>query len=130
MVWHIFDIGSGKYKFDRKTLNSFIEESRNRQPRSEPAGIPDGADRADPWNDREMQCIFEEVMSLYQDYQVCQSVELLLKLKVRLEEFSLRYGSHVLAAEVLNINSCLPYEHRIPGAGLKPRELTTESDYP
>ena len=128
MVWHIFDIGSGRYKFDRTTLNSFIEESRNRQPRSESAGVPVAS--ADPWNDREMQCIFEEVMSLYQDYTVCQSVELLLKLKCRLEEFSIRYGSHVLAAEVLNINRCLPYEHRVPGPGMNPGELTAAADNP
>ena len=117
MVRHICDIGSGRYQFDKATLDSFIEESRHRRP-AKPAGTQD-AERLAGVSDKEMHCIFEEVMSLYHDYMKCQSVEKLLRLKGRLEEFSIRYSSHVLAAEVLNINSCLPYAQRISCAGKK-----------
>jgi len=110
MQRHIFGIGSGTYQFDRATLDSFIEEARNR---STGAQAGESCTAALTPSEQETQSVFEEIMSLYQDYQRCGSLELLLKLKGRLEEFSIRYHSHVLAAEVLNINSCLPYEQRI-----------------
>jgi len=117
MARNIFEIGSGKYQFDQKTFNSFLEESRNRPPACGAAEVPGAGQSGGAVNDLEMQGIFEEVMALYHDYMNCQNVEVLLRLKSRLQEFSLRYRSHVLAEEVLNINSCLPYEHRVPGAG-------------
>lgn len=112
MQRHIFGIGSGKYRFDRQTLDSFLEESKSRTqvPVTEAKGGGWGSESP---NDLETQRVFDEIMSLYHDYQRCQHLDLLLKLKHRLEEFSIRYQSHVLAAEVLNINSCLPYEQRI-----------------
>jgi hypothetical protein len=109
----IFDIGSGKYRFDKKTLNQFIEEARTRESASVPGGGAATAGGTGASTDREIQGIFEEVTSLYGDYVRCQSMDLLVKLKCRLEDFSIRYNSHVLAAEVLQINSCLPYEHRV-----------------
>ena len=78
---------------------------------------------ADAWgrpNDQEITSISEEVLSLYQDYQRCQNIEVLVKLKCRLQDVSVRYKSHVLAEEVLSINSCLPYELRILSSSLLP----------
>ena len=111
----LFDIGSGKYFFDKKTLDSFIEEAKNRTPYREicDTGLMHADDGVAEPNEMEMQTIFEEVMLLYQDYLQVQSVDLLLRLKCRLEEFSIRYQSHVLAEEVIHINSCLPYENRM-----------------
>jgi hypothetical protein len=117
MVRHIYGIGSGRYSFDKFTFNSFIAESRNRPLTRGQGAAPEAGEGAAEPGDLDAERIFEEVMSLYHDYARCQSVELLLKLKCRLQEFSIRYNSHVLAAEVLNINSCLPYEQRIPPSG-------------
>lgn len=117
MERRIFEIGRGRYKFDKKTLGAFIEESRNRSPEGErpnPGDVPAAADRVDEPGDQELQRVIEEVTALYHDYLRGESVDLLIKLKCRLEEVSTRYQSHVLAAEVLNINSCLPYERRVP----------------
>ena len=127
MVRHIYDIGSGRYKFDKATLDSFIEESRNRPPLPESAGAS-GANPLAGMGEQEMQGIFAEVMALYHDYQKFERVDLLLRLKCRLEEFSIRYKSHVLATEVLNINSCLPYEQRISCSGKLLQEPGQEED--
>jgi hypothetical protein len=120
MVRHICDIGRGRYIFDKSTLNSFMEEARNQPTPGDHPGITEIAHRANGPDDDEMLGIFEEVMALYRDYTRFQSVDLLVKLKCRLEQVSIRYHSHVLAAEVLNINSCLPYEHRIPAQPHEP----------
>jgi hypothetical protein len=128
MARHILDIGSGRYTFDRKTLSAFIDEARNR-PSLTYAGTSgvQTAPEQDPCDGRdeqEMQRMFDEVMSLYLNYLRCQKVEMLVRLKDRLVEYSIQYQSHVLAEEVLNINSCLPYEHRIslPQSRLKQEE--------
>jgi hypothetical protein len=110
MEKNIFDIGSGRYTFDTTTLNSFIEEAKNR---TSEFGAPDAAGTSDVPSEVEIERILAEVVSLYQDYLQCQRVELLVRLKCRLEEVSIRFNSHVLAEEVLTINSCLPYEQRI-----------------
>lgn len=128
MVKNIFDIGSGRYQFDKKTLNSFLEESRNRPLPPEAAEDPGAGRAAGQLSDREQQGFFEEVMALYHDYMICQNVEVLLRLKLKLEEFSVRCNSHVLAAEVLNINSCLPYELRLRGTGTLPGKNRDEPD--
>jgi len=112
MQRHIFGIGCGRYEFDKRTLDSFIEEARSRSLAGGPAEAPGAADGCAP-SDREAQAVFDEIMKLYRDYNMCQSIESLVTLKCRLEEYSLRYHSHVLAEEVLSINSCLPYEERI-----------------
>jgi hypothetical protein len=118
MVRDIWDIGSGRYLFDRQTLHSFLEEAKNRPSLgcSENADTVHGAsdhDELDELDEQEMQRMFDEVMSLYLGYLRCQKVEMLVRLKDRLEQYSIQYHSHVLAEEVLNINSCLPYEHRV-----------------
>jgi hypothetical protein len=107
---NIFDIGSGRYTFDTNTLDSFIEEAKNRTTES---GPPEAAGTINVLSEMEIDSILAEVVSLYQDYMQCQRVELLVRLKCRLEEVSIRFNSHVLAEEVLTINSCLPYEQRI-----------------
>lgn len=121
MERNIFDIGSGKYIFDAKTLESFIEEAKNRSHGAGENGLPESFDPAEVPSDWEMQCVFDEVMALYHDFMLCQSVELLVRLKCRLEEVSIRYKSHILAEEVLTINSCLPYEQRIFNGSKVPR---------
>jgi hypothetical protein len=115
MIRRILEIGRGRYKFNNKTLDDFIEESRHRRLAGgrQDAGFPSTPDSAGEPDDRELPQVFEEVMTLYHDYQQCESIELLVKLKFRLQEVSIRYQSHVLASEVLNINSCLPYERRV-----------------
>jgi len=110
MEKNIFDIGSGRYTFDSNTLDSFIEEAKNRGCEFD---LLDAAGTADVPNQLEIERIFAEVRSLYQEYMQCQRVEPLVRLKCRLEEVSIRFNSHVLAEEVLTINSCLPYELRI-----------------
>jgi hypothetical protein len=122
MVRHICDIGRGRYIFDKSTLNSFLEEARNQPTPGDPPGFTDAARRTDGQDDDEILGVFEEVMALYRDYMRFQSVDLLVKLKCRLEQVSVRYQSHVLAAEVLTINSCLPYELRIPAQYNEPDE--------
>lgn len=112
MQRHIFGIGCGRYEFNKQTLDSFIEEARSRSLAGRLAEATGQADGCTP-SDREAQAVFDEIMKLYRDYNMCQSVESLVILKCRLEEYSLRYNSHVLAGEVLSINSCLPYEERI-----------------
>lgn len=118
MVRHICDIGRGRYIFDKSTLNSFREEAKAQPTPGDPPEFTDAPVANGP--DDEMLVIFEEVMALYHNYMRCQSVDLLVKLKCRLEQVSIRYNSHVLAAEVLNINSCLPYELRIPAQPKEP----------
>jgi hypothetical protein len=110
MEKNIFDIGSGRYTFDTNTLDSFIEEAKNRLSEFD---LPDAAGTTDVPGQVEIERIIAEVLSLYQEYMECQRVEPLVQLKCRLEEVSIRFNSHVLAEEVLTINSCLPYEQRI-----------------
>lgn len=116
MERQIFEIGRGKYKFNKRALNAFIEESKLRESALDRngSGTTAAASYAGEANDKELQCILDEVMALYRDYMRSESVDLLVLLKCRLEEVSTRYQSHVLAGEVLNIISCLPYERRVP----------------
>jgi len=129
METRIFEIGRGRYSISRSLLGSFLMESKKRVSEGEPHDGPFRAagDRAGEPCDRELRRIFEEVMELYDDYMRFESVDLLLRLKCRLQEVSVRYSSHVLASEVLAINSCLPYESRIPrvrvASGGKAEEL-------
>ncbi len=57
-----------------------------------------------------------EVMQLYNEYARTENLDVLVRLKDKLEQVSLRYKSVALAEEVLNINSCLPYERRVPSS--------------
>jgi hypothetical protein len=113
MQRNLFGIGNGRYEFNRQTLDNFIEEARKRASLHSEGNDPVDAVNAPVCGDWETRYVYEEILGMYREYQKCQSLDLLVRLKCRLQEISVRYGSHVLAAEVLNINSCLPYEKRI-----------------
>lgn len=91
MEKYIFDIGRTKYKINTDAFAVLIEEGH-----------------------REIERTFDEVMQLYREYARTGSADVLVSLKCRLEEVSSMYGSVALAEEVLHINSCLPYERRVP----------------
>ena len=90
MQKYIFDIGRAKYQLNTEAFSP----------------LRDGGNEVDE--------VFEEVMQLYREYARTGSMDVLVSLKCRLEEVSLRYRSMALAEEVLAINSCLPYERRVP----------------
>lgn len=114
MVRSILDIGNAKYKIDRLALCRFREEARR--------NVDAGADerKAEPHAstsiEETLDCVFMEVMQLYNEYAHTESLDVLVRLKDKLEQVSLRYKSVALAEEVLNINSCLPYERRVPSS--------------
>ena len=116
----ILDIGNARYKINRKALCQLMEQVKRNAATGAPdacRGAKEGACNADEEKicaDESLECIFTEVMLLYNEYARCESMDALIRLKCKLEEVSLRYRSLVLAEEVLNINSCLPYERRIP----------------
>ncbi|WP_129126390.1 hypothetical protein [Geomonas oryzae] len=115
MVRSILDIGNAKYKIDRLALCRFREEAR----RNADAGADER--KAEPCDARpsieeSLDCVFMEVMQLYNEYARTESLDVLVRLKDKLEQVSLRYKSVALAEEVLNINSCLPYERRVPSS--------------
>lgn len=116
MEKQIFDIGRGKYVFDMQTLHYFIEEANSRGQHDGSWCATRGYEVAvdESPTEEEMNSVFDEIMSLYREYLHCQNLEVLVKLKARLQDYSVRYQSLVLAEEVLNINSCLPYELRVP----------------
>lgn len=95
MVRSILDIGNARYRIDRNALRRFIAQAQ------------------DSVAEESLDAIFSEVMGLYGEYAVTGKLEVLMKLKCKLEQVSLRYKSLELAEEVLNINSCLPYEWRV-----------------
>ena len=127
----ILDIGCAKYQIDRNALFRFMEEAAgNREnPRcGSEAGESDAA--ANLCADRAVEGIFWEVLELYNEYNETSSLDTLLQLKCRLEEASLRYRSLPLAEEVLSINSCLPYERRIPcGSMVRSVPSNDEGEY-
>lgn len=114
MVRSILDIGNAKYKIDRLALCRFREEAR----RNADAGADER--KAEPHLgtsiEESLDCVFMEVMQLYNEYARTESLDVLVRLKDKLEQVSLRYKSVALAEEVLNINSCLPYERRVPSS--------------
>lgn len=116
MEKYIFDIGCGRYKINTDALHAFLEEAAEEQLKASSGAAPGspGAATADGCSESEIEHVFEEVMHLYREYARTGSMDVLVSLKCRLEEVSLRYRSVALAEEVLNINSCLPYERRLP----------------
>lgn len=111
MVRSILEIGNAKYRIDRGTLRRFMREARQSTwPREGSGEVCDAA--AAPCGES-LEQVFNEVMGLYNEYAVTGRMEALMKLKSKLEQVSLRYKSLTLAEEVLNINSCLPYEWRV-----------------
>lgn len=95
MVKSILDIGNAKYRIDRSVLRRFMRDAR------------------ESYAEESLDAVFDEVMGLYGEYAVTGRLEVLMRLKCKLEQVSLRYKSLELAEEVLNINSCLPYEWRV-----------------
>ena len=115
MVKSILEIGNAKYKIDRVALLRFKEEARNNAA-ADIDGLGDGTETEQGGDclDESLERVFNEVMYLYNEYARTESVDVLVGLKRKLEQVSLRYRSVALAEEVLNINSCLPYERRVP----------------
>ncbi|GFO66030.1 hypothetical protein M1B72_14075 [Geomonas paludis] len=112
MVRSILEIGNAKYKIDRIALGRFRDEVRQNWSRESAEAAPEAG--GDVTLDESLDAVFLEVMQLYNEYAKSESIDVLLRLKDKLEQVSLRYKSLALAEEVLNINSCLPYERRIP----------------
>lgn len=120
MVRSILEIGNAKYKIDRYALSRFKQEARQHAACNTEAGaeigvLPFGGSDGSSV-DASLDAVFGEVMKLYNEYARTESLDVLVLLKCKLEEVSLRYRSLALAEEVLNINSCLPYERRVPSA--------------
>ncbi|MBU5636963.1 hypothetical protein KOM00_09470 [Geomonas sp. Red69] len=113
MVRSILEIGNAKYKIDRLILGRFKEEVRQHWTKGD-AGVEAPVPGPAPSLDESLELVFKEVMQLYNEYAKTESIDVLLRLKDKLEQVSLRYKSLALAEEVLNINSCLPYERRVP----------------
>ncbi|MBU5612766.1 hypothetical protein [Geomonas azotofigens] len=113
MVRSILEIGNAKYKIDRIALGRFKDEVRQNWTKVSPdVAVPEAGRELSL--DESLDAVFKEVMQLYNEYAKTESIDVLLRLKDKLEQVSLRYKSLALAEEVLNINSCLPYERRIP----------------
>ncbi|WP_224982805.1 hypothetical protein [Geomonas agri] len=109
MVRSILEIGNAKYKIDKMALGRFKDEVRqNWNKEGSEVTVPEVS------LDESLDEVFLEVMQLYNEYAKTECIDVLLRLKDKLEQVSLRYKSVALAEEVLNINSCLPYESRIP----------------
>jgi hypothetical protein len=114
----IYDIGNAKYKVNRLELFRMMEEARGNllssapeTPDNESAPGPDALQARDAAT---LSDSFIEVMRLYNEYARSESLDVLVKLKCLLEEVSTRYKSMALAEQVLTINSCLPYDRRVP----------------
>lgn len=116
MVRSILEIGNAKYKMNRVALCRFREEARRN------AGAGEDESGGEPLVsvslsvEESLDCVFFEVMQLYNEYARTESLDVLVRLKNKLEQVSLMYKSVALAEEVLNINSCLPYERRVPSS--------------
>lgn len=117
MVKTILEIGNARYTISRTALSRFRDEARQY---AEGESAPDesevsaDADLGYSSVDGSLDLVFTDVMRLYNEYAMTESLDVLVKLKRKLEQVSLRYKSVALAEEVLQINSCLPYEKRVP----------------
>lgn len=116
----IYDIGNAKYKVNRLELFRMMEEARGNLVGGAPETSHDNGSAPDPDtlkgrdDDAALSDSFMDVMRLYNEYARSESLDVLIKLKCLLEEVSTRYKSMALAEEVLTINSCLPYDRRVP----------------
>ena len=118
MVKSILAIGNAKYEIDRNALTRFMREAQQSAAMQGVSDIgeqqsPDGREAEAFSADESIDTIFIKVMQLYNEYATSEHLDVLIRLKCKLEQVSLRYRSHALAEEVLNINSCLPYEWRV-----------------
>lgn len=110
MVNSILKIGHCKYRLDKTVLNRCMRKAGQgftvgTDPQKAEAGTHPGATP---------DLLFNEIMALYNEYARSESLDVLVRLKCKLEQACVMYGSHELAEEVLSINSCLPYERRVP----------------
>lgn len=115
MVNSILKIGHCKYRLDKTLLKRCMRKAGQ--------DFAVGADAQDvaavTYPGVTPDALFNEVMELYNEYARSESLDVLVRLKCKLEQACVMYGSHELAEEVLSINSCLPYERRVPaGAGI------------
>lgn len=118
MVKSILGIGNAKYKIDCNALTRFKLEAQQYVVASaalygDEAEGPSDCGAGTLPVDASLETIFAEVMQLYNEYARSESLDVLVRLKCKLEQVSLRYKSLALAEEVLSINSCLPYERRV-----------------
>lgn len=114
MVKSILAIGNAKYEMDRSALLRFRREARQSSAPQDPQpGMVPGSEPLPLGAEETVDASFDEVMQLYNEYARSQNLGVLVELKSKLEQVSLRYKSVALAEEVLNINSCLPYEWRV-----------------
>lgn len=118
MVRSILEIGNAKYEIDQDALKRFMREAR--QSAALRGEIDDGKEKVltysasvSPPAEASIEAVFDEVLQLYNEYARNDDLDVLMQLKAKLEQVSLRYKSLALAEEVLNINSCLPYERRV-----------------
>lgn len=118
MVKSIIEIGNARYEIDRNALRLFMREAQESAAMQGVPGIgeqqsQDGGETAAFPADEPIEITFNRVMQLYNEYTISGSLDVLIELKCTLEQVSLKYKSLALAEEVLNINSCLPYEWRV-----------------
>lgn len=118
MVKSIIEIGNARYEIDRNALRLFMREAQESAAMQGVPGIgeqqsQDGGETAAFSADEPIEITFNRVMQLYNEYTISGSLDVLIELKCTLEQVSLKYKSLALAEEVLNINSCLPYEWRV-----------------
>jgi len=118
MVKSIIEIGNARYEIDRNALRLFMREAQESAVMQGVPGIGeqqsrDGGETAAFSADEPIEITFNRVMQLYNEYTISGSLDVLIELKCTLEQVSLKYKSLALAEEVLNINSCLPYEWRV-----------------
>lgn len=118
MVKSIIEIGNARYEIDRNALRLFMREAQESAAMQGVPGIgeqqsQDGGETAAFPADEPIEITFNRVMQLYNEYAISGSLDVLIELKCTLEQVSLKYKSLALAEEVLNINSCLPYEWRV-----------------
>lgn len=118
MVRSILEIGNAKYEIDLDALKRFMREAR--QSAALRGDLEDGKEKVLTYSgcvappvEASIEEVFDEVLQLYNEYARNDDLDVLMQLKSKLEQVSLRYKSVVLAEEVLNINSCLPYERRV-----------------
>ncbi|BCG46708.1 hypothetical protein GEOBRER4_n1517 [Citrifermentans bremense] len=118
MVRSILEIGNAKYEIDQDALKRFMREAR--QSAALRGELDDGKEKVltysasvSPPAEASIDAVFDEVLQLYNEYARNDDLDVLMQLKAKLEQVSLRYKSLALAEEVLNINSCLPYERRV-----------------
>ena len=122
MVKSIIEIGNARYEIDRNALRLFMREAQESAVMQGVPGIGeqqsrDGGETAAFSADEPIEITFNRVMQLYNEYTISGSLDVLIELKCMLEQVSLKYKSLALAEEVLNINSCLPYEWRVRCCG-------------